>query len=327
MRGSTATDLKPARATEEPATGATTRVSMAASRIGGLSSDHRCATTSPFYAAPPNHRAALVVGPLVGRAAGPTFRGREATMHRHNVLRALIALAFVGVSRAFGQTSELDYTDYCTTGALIACASVDISVAPIATAPPGEEEYALAVAVQNLQGTDPTDNTGGYGISGVFFKLNVADQTGTSGNAELQQDPNPIVTVEVVGEEGGYLTGTWFNPLFENVPGGCDTDCYVSFDNERGAFPGPNLVAGCDSVPLNGPNPPFLYTIGSWSTCPKDLGDDWVTFTDDVIIVNALADAPPLTASDISDVEWNEAVPGGGSYLGYGSVPGSNSLS
>jgi len=180
--------------------------------------------------------------------------------------------------------------------------------------------------VQNLQGTDPTDNTGGYGISGVFFKLNVADQTGTSGNAELQQDPNPIVTVEVVGEEGGYLTGTWFNPLFENVPGGCDTDCYVSFDNERGAFPGPNLVAGCDSVPLNGPNPPFLYTIGSWSTCPKDLGDDWVTFTDDVIIVNALADAPPLTASDISDVEWNEAVPGGGSYLGYGSVPGSNSF-
>jgi hypothetical protein len=236
----------------------------------------------------------------MGRA-NPNAVAEEVTMQRHRILGALMVLAFIGASRLKAQASKLDYTDYCTTGVVIACASVDISVAPIAAAPPGEEEYALTVAVQNLQGSNPTDNTGGYGIWGVDFSLNVAGQTGASGYAEMGLSALPVGTVGTVGE-AGLLDEPWGNFPYYST---CDSDCYTLFDNEQATFPTADLVAGCQGIPLSAPSPAG-GAYGSWSTCGES---DWVTFTDDLIIVNAVAGSPTLTAGDISNVGWDEAVP------------------
>ncbi len=124
-----------------------------------------------------------------------------------HVLGAFVALAFVGPSRAAAQTSSVDYTDYCTTGALVECASVDITVAPIAAAPPGEEDYALTVAIQNLQGTDPNDNSGGYGITGVNIGMNLENQLGDQGMAYRPGIDGPRVRVGTGGRGGGGLGG------------------------------------------------------------------------------------------------------------------------
>jgi hypothetical protein len=274
---------------------------------------------------------ALVVGPLGGSAAGPSFPwGQERVMLRptiscafrySDVLRAVIALAFVGTSRAVAQTSSVNYTDYCTTGALVECASVDITVAPIAAAPPGEEEFALTVAIQNLQGTDPNDNSGGYGITGVNITMNLENQLGDQGVAYFPGLGGSLEPLGTVGAAGSGLGASWGYGAFntstlpcgavgQNDPAGFyigspATDCY--FEAYAG-YDGPNspmnAVTGCDPIPLSPVPLPVYGWNGSYSTCPKDDGADWVTVTFDIDMDSVLANAPPVTVADLSDVSW-----------------------
>ncbi len=43
---------------------------------------------------------------------------------------------------------------------------------------------------------------------------------------------------------------------------------------------------------------------GSYSTCPKDYGADWVTATFDIDMDSVLSNAPPFTVADLSGVSW-----------------------
>ena len=236
-------------------------------------------------------------------------------MRRHDLLLALIALACVGASRAFAQSSSLDYTDYCTTGALVECASVDISVAPVGTPVLGEQQYALTVAFQNLQGTDPRDNSGGYGIVGFGMSLNLANQLGDQGTAFFSAGvvgtTGTVGTAGSVGVPWGDVDGDDQNPpcgaLNPNIPA---TSCGAGGVSGNNDYLQPaNAIVGCNPVPL-APSPGPVWN-GLYSTCPANSGDDWVSVTLNIELTNELANAPPLTVADLS------AAPGWITAQGY----------
>lgn len=144
------------------------------------------------------------------------------------------------------------HDDYCTVGSLRACVSVH---AHSITTEDGTEVF---FSVRNLQGTNPTDNTGGSAIwHMVVTPLDVPFGTPTTTSY------GPSGTVEVLG-----------SPKLESL-GATDLGIFLGEDLDQAG------IFGCD-VP--GPVDPSMfgyagYWVGGWRTCPGDGYHGWFTWS------------------------------------------------
>ncbi len=155
-----------------------------------------------------------------------------------------LALSATGTLRA----GELSWLNYCTTGAIRTCASVQIM-----TTISGSTTN-ISVRVKNLQGTPNFTHLPAYGIASVWFDVSPG----------AYQSSNPYVLEgdnlqNVAGTVNGAATAVeWHQHVIDQsnpLNGGFSYDRYLMHGG---------AIIGCDALPA---------TTGAIQTC-----DDWVTF-------------------------------------------------
>ncbi|MFQ5704012.1 MAG: PEP-CTERM sorting domain-containing protein [Gemmatimonadales bacterium] len=162
-------------------------------------------------------------------------------------IAGLLALVAPGTLRA----SELSWLNYCTTGSLRTCASVQIitTVAGNTT--------LVSVRVRNLQGTPGFTGLPAYGIASVWFDL--PETAYQSSNPFVLEGDNLQTATGTVG--GNPTAAGWHQHVIDKsspLNGGFGYDTYLVHGG---------AIIGCDAPPQ------LLNTSGALQTC-----GDWVTF-------------------------------------------------
>jgi len=155
-----------------------------------------------------------------------------------------------GLSRDFGA--------FCTLEAPRGCANASLQVTYV-----GDGTSILILHISNLQGTNPTDNTGGWRLSHLSF--------GTRENPGNSRGLASFGLADSVGSYGTPDLSYPFDPISPMVP-------------DTGAAPVPGIVlswhnasqthgiVGCAQVPLDTAETSYPFR-GAWQTCPS-LGAD-----------------------------------------------------
>lgn len=177
----------------------------------------------------------------------------------------LLALGVPGVAAA--DWNAVSLSNYCTTGAVQACASVQVLTSQVQPGPP--PLYAVKIMVQNLQGTQPFDNTGGSALNMVSLRLISPDQT-------LQGPDGANLGISTQGAVGQIPLGRLqdFGPLY-----GWDPTLSLNYMEwyGNGPFAEWGAIWGCD--PGGFPTAGSFVAGGAFVTCPGQGNDGWVTFT------------------------------------------------
>lgn len=150
------------------------------------------------------------------------------------------------------------FADYCTTGAVRACASVTASVVYL-----GDGTSILNLRIRNLEGTSPFDNTGGSKIHQVLYGIPAL----AMGRGSFRFPPTG--PEGSVGQYGDVITAGPFDPAGGVGFGSGDILSFGQFGKG---------IVGCTAIPLDPPPYPPLPHItggepikfrGAWQTCPE----------------------------------------------------------
>ncbi len=158
-----------------------------------------------------------------------------------------LALSATGTLRA----GQLSWLNYCTTGSLRTCASVQIM-----TTISGSTTN-VSVRVKNLQGTPNFTNLPAYGIASVWF--DVSPGAYQSSNPYVLEGDNLQTDAGTVN--GAPTAAEWHQHVIDKsnpLSGGFSYDRYLMHGG---------AIIGCDAPAA------LLNTAGAIQTC-----DDWVTF-------------------------------------------------
>ncbi len=161
----------------------------------------------------------------------------------------LAAVLLPAALHADGRT--FTFNNYCSTGSLVSCASVSVTIIPRA----GGGTYVM-LGIQNLQGTNPFDNNPGSLITGIgisFPSYQGGDWYGTDDEDGMNyygtpgRNVNTLFGTDPAGDHGAVFDGYWW-------PSGVMWNVY-------GAEGGTGIV-GCD------PPPSDTYDV-VFQTCPR----------------------------------------------------------
>lgn len=146
-----------------------------------------------------------------------------------------------------------DFGAFCTTDAPQGCATASLQVTYV-----GDGTSILLLHIGNLQGTHPTDNTGGWRLSHLSF-----------GTREREGISNGLHSFGLAGTVGSYGTPDLSYPFDPVAP-------FVPDTGERA--PGMVLlwhndsqthgIVGCTQVPLDTVETSYPFR-GAWQTCPS----------------------------------------------------------
>lgn len=200
------------------------------------------------------------------------------------ILGALLGLGLAPVA-ASPRFTFREYTNYCTTGALVTCASSSVSVWSTS------QGSVIVIRFQNRQGSDyGFDNSGGSSMD--FFTM-------THRNQQWYGVPYPLPTGLPL-PTGPWLTTVGDVGRLGQAPDIWDASLdlgWMSVWNPAGLGKG---VFGCDPRPIDPDAPPLEWGANGYSgalvTCPRDGLDGWVQMA---IVVDI-----PSTAADW-DLTWS----------------------
>jgi hypothetical protein len=125
---------------------------------------------------------------------------------------ALVALSSALAAPAEAQTSDfLDFGTLCRVGTIRTCASVTVSTEHVTVGYPPTLVTRVVVTIANMQGTDPTDNTGGSLITQIGLTApDIYNAAGLSVSGPVAEGaPAPLWSInnKPVGGQVEFSTG------------------------------------------------------------------------------------------------------------------------